>query len=301
MENKTAVAVDIGATNTRVALVNGVGRVVYKNRTTTANTDSNNEFLNFLIDFIENSLENIGINNSLGIGVCFAGSIDTAKGMLVKTPNLPYKNLPIVEELKRYFQKPVILNNDTNAAILGEKIWGYGKNLESFIYLTFSSGIGGSVITNNKLITSEQGGSIEAGHIKIDSEYSLLCGCGEKNHWEAYTSGINMPNFLTAWSEKKKINLDFDGSDVFKIFDAIKKNNKTANHFFEQVMKINLIGINDLIKKHQPKLIIIGGSVYLFNQKLFNRFLPEKPEFKAAFFGDSASLVGAVSPIFYSK
>ncbi|MDD5692875.1 MAG: ROK family protein [Patescibacteria group bacterium] len=301
MSPKTAIAIDIGATNTRVALIDELGQLVYKNKKKTSHTESNNEFINFLKEFIEESLKEKEIADSFGIGICIAGFINIEQGTLVSSPNLPNKNLEIVVNFKDYFQKKVTLNNDANAAILGEKTWGHGKNLENFIYLTFSSGIGGSIITNGKLVTDKCGNSIEPGHVKIGSEYDLLCGCGEKNHWEAYASGLNLPNFLTAWVGKSNVKLDFDGSDVYQIFDAIKKNDKIANQFFEQVMKINLIGINDLIKKYQPELIIIGGSVYLFNQELFYQFLPKKPEFKAAFFGDNESLVGAVSPIFYSK
>jgi len=151
------------------------------------------------------------------------------------------------------------------------------------------------------LITDDRGNSLEIGHITIDSDYNQLCGCGGKNHWEAYASGINLPEFLKAWAEKSKLKLNFDGSSVFTIFDAINLGNNQANQFFTEVMRINMIGINHLIEKYSPTLIVLGGSVYLHHQELFNKYLPKKPVFKSAFFGDNDSLVGSVSPILSSK
>ena len=301
MDAQTAIAVDIGATNTRVALIDKSGHLLYKNQTPTIQTNSNPEFVNFLKDFIEESLSKREILASAGIGICIAGFIDAHQGILVKSPNLPNKNLVIVPTLEDYFKKNTFLNNDANAAILGEKNWGHGQSLSNFAYLTFSSGIGGSVFVGNKLISDDVGNSVEIGHIKIDSEYDLPCGCGEMNHWESYASGINMPNFLKAWAEKGKIKLGFDGTSILTILTAVNSENKQAKQFFEQVMKINLTGINYLVKRYQPEVIILGGSVYLHHQNIFKKSLPPSPVFKSAFFGDNDPLVGSTSPIFASK
>ncbi len=301
MSSKAAIAIDIGATNTRIALVDKAGRLIYRNQTNTIHSESNAEFVNFIKDFLNTSLSQNEIYNSCGIGVCVAGFVDTLRGTLIKSPNLPNKDLNIVEHLESYFQKTVVLSNDTNAAILGEKLWGYGKNVRNFAFLTFSSGIGGSVFLNNKLVTDELGGSIEIGHIQIESNHNLTCGCGGINHWESYASGINMPKYLQAWSKEKKIKIDFNGKTIFTIFEAIDSGNKQANIFFDQVMKINLVGINYLINKFQSEVIILGGSVYLKHQDLFNKYLPQNPIFRSAFFGDNAPLIGSVSSLFSSK
>jgi len=301
MDTQNAIAIDVGATNTRVALIDSGGHLLYKNQRPTIQTSSNPEFINFLRDFIEDSLSKREINNSAGIGISIAGFIDTSRGILTSSPNLPNKNLEIVNNIENYFLKKVFLNNDANAALLGEKQWGHGKLLDNFAYVTFSSGIGGGVFVDNKLVCDDVGNSIELGHITIDSEYNLPCGCGGVNHWEAYSSGKNIPNFLKAWSEKNKIKLDFDGTSIQTIFGAINAGNKQANQFFEQVMKINLTGINYLITTYQPEIIVLGGSVYLHHQKIFNKYLPQPSIFKPAFFGDNDPLVGSTTPMFASK
>ena len=301
MNHKNAIAIDIGATNTRIALVDNIGQLIHKNQTETVHTESNNEFIDFLKNFLSISLTKKEIIDTCGIGISVAGFVDISRGTLIKSPNLPNKDLHFVTTLKECFQKKVVINNDANAAILGEKLWGHGKTMENFAFLTFSSGIGGSIFVNNKLVTDEFGGSIEIGHITIESDIKLSCGCGGANHWESYSSGINMPRYLQSWLKKMKLISDFDGYTIFSIFEAIESGNLQANQFFEEVMKINLVGINQLSRDYKPELIVLGGSVYLHHQCLFNKYLPKKPIFKPAFFGDNDPLLGSVSSLFSSK
>ena len=235
MSCKTAISIDIGATNTRVALIDNLGQLLYIKKIKTAHINSNDEFANFIIDFVVGALSEKEITNSCGLGLSITGFINTDRGLLVKSPNLPNKDWKIVANFEDYFQKKVILNNDTNAAIIAEKTWGYGKNVNNFALLTFSSGIGGSIFLNNKLITNQFGSSLEIGHITIDSKYDLLCGCGGKNHWESYASGINMPEFLHKWSEKNNIKITFNYSNNRSIFRAINDGNSSAISFFEEV------------------------------------------------------------------
>lgn len=294
--HKTALAIDVGATFTRIALVNEVGEVTNKLKFETPKT----ALIEKIIETIKSNYK-AQINEVAGIGFCIAGDIDNEKGALVLSPNLPYQNLKIKEPLEKEFDKKVYLNNDANAAIIGEKIWGQGKDISNLVYVTFSSGIGGSVFVDGKLITDEAGNSIEVGHTKISSDYNLPCGCGGIDHWESYASGRDMPSFLSAWIKKNNITLDFDGSTVFTIFDAIKSQNKIALQFLEQLMIINQFGINILIKRYHPELIILGGSVYLKHQDFFLPYLPQNPPCKPASFGDNASLVGAAAVVFDSN
>jgi glucokinase len=295
---KTVIAIDLGATNLRLALIDELGQILKKEQSTTPLQD---DLVQNIQEKIQKLLTANEIKKTIGVGVSIAGFIDQKKGILIKSPNLPFKNLEIVKPLKDYFKKIVILNNDANAAATGEKYWGQAKNINDFLYLTISSGIGGTAFVDNKLVLDKNGNGIEPGHIQIENNYNLPCGCGGKNHWESYSSGINLPRFLKAWAEKNKIKIDFDGSDVFTIFDAIKNKNETAVKFFDQVMEINLQGINYLIRSYHPKLIILGGGVYLHNLELFNKFLPEKPLFKPASFGKDASIIGAAAFLFCSK
>jgi glucokinase len=298
MSPDKVIAIDTGATNTRLALIDKSGRILKKEQGTTL---LQGDLAQNIQEKIQKLLTANEIKKTIEVEVNIAGFIDQEQGILKTSPNLPFKNLEIVKPLEDYFKKKVILNNDANAAAIGEKYWGQAKNINNFLYLTISSGIGGAAFIDNKIVLDKNGNGIEPGHTQIESNYNLPCGCDGKNHWESYASGINLPNFLKVWAEKNKIKIDFDGSDVFTIFDAIKNKNEAAVKFFEQVIEINLQGINYLIRSYHPKLIIIGGSVYLHNLELFNKFLLEKSLFKPALFGEDASLIGAAASIFYSK
>jgi len=234
-----------------------------------------------------------------GVGLSIAGFLNKREGMLMASPNLPFKNFEIVQPLNKYLQKPIIFSNDANAAAMGEKVWGAAKELRYFIYLTMSSGIGGAAFMDGELMEQDNGNGIEPGHIKVSSGYDLPCGCGGKDHWESYASGTNMPNFLNAWAEKNGHKLDFDGSDIFDIFRAIKSGDETAVKFFDEVIKVNAKGMNMLTNKYHPQLIIVGGSVFLNNKELFTKnlslSLPPDVELLPATFGDDASLVGSAA------
>lgn len=294
----TCLAVDLGATNTRVALVDQSGRIIKKDTCPTPKTGTNDKLISSIKSLISRVANIEEIKNLSGLGVCVPGSIDQSRGVLINPPNLPYKNVAIVSSLASLFKTKVVLNNDANAAAIGEKHWGQAKNTADFAYLTISSGIGGAVYQENKLKSDKYGNSIEIGHTEIKSEFDLSCGCGKRNHWEAYASGNNMANFLSVWLTKNQLKADFDGSNVYTILAAVENKNEVATNFFEQLMAININGINYLIKKFEPELIIIGGSVYLKHQPLFNRYLGIYPFIKAAFFGDDASLVGTAASVF---
>jgi glucokinase len=86
--------------------------------------------------------------------------------------------------------------NDCAAAVLGERHFGAGKGLENLAYVTLSTGLGGGAIVDGHLLIGKDGNAVEVGHITIDPGSSLICGCGSPGHWEAYSSGSNIPNFV---------------------------------------------------------------------------------------------------------
>jgi glucokinase len=292
MSQENIIAIDLGATNTRVALLTKTGQVLKKETAKTPHQGDNQVLINSILNLLTR-IYAISDQNLIGAGICVPGWIDVSQGLLTTSANLPYQNVQIVEPIKSFLNTRVVLSNDANAAAIGEKIWGQARETHNFAYLTLSSGIGGAIYQDGRLLTDEKGDSVEIGHIEIGSEYDLKCGCGGKNHWEAYASGTNMVNFLRNWADKKGQKPDFDGNSVYSILEAVEDRNEIATNFFEQVMVINLEGINYLIKKYKPELIAIGGGVYLNHQPLFNHYLANIPYIKPSFFGDDASLIGA--------
>jgi glucokinase len=126
----------------------------------------------------------------VGIGISSPGPVDPARGIIVEPPNLgpTFRNVMIADDLGRAQGLPTFLERDTNLAALGEHAFGAARGVDDFIYLTVSTGVGGSIVTNGKLLHGPDGLAGELGHVPV-SMAGPRCGCGGIGHVEAYASG----------------------------------------------------------------------------------------------------------------
>ena len=129
------------------------------------------------------------------IGVGSIGPIDLRRGMITNTPNYPFKEIPVVEPLREWFGVPVRIANDCTAGVLGEHFYGAGKGVYNLFYVTFSTGLGGGAMVDGHLLMGKDGNAVEVGHLTIDPDSEIVCGCGCPGHWEAYCGGMNIPRF----------------------------------------------------------------------------------------------------------
>jgi len=234
---------------------------------------------NTMIDIVRELLDDSD-GKLLGIGVGSIGPLDLQKGEVVNTPNLPVKRIKVKEALQDTFKVPVYLVNDCSAAVVGEKIFGAGKQFNNIFYVTISTGLGGGAIVDGHLLFGKDGNAPEIGHIIVDTDFKLKCGCGKYGHWEAYASGSNLPNYarLIINQEKDK---SFHDSVLFSltegdlnnleskiIFKAANMGDALALKIVEAIGKINAIGFAEIINVFDPELITVGGSVILKNKEL---------------------------------
>jgi glucokinase len=164
--------------------------------------------------------------------------------------------------------------------VLGEKEFGLGKGLSNLVYITLSTGIGGGAIVDGKLLIGKDGNAVEIGHMVIDKEGKLLCGCGKPGHWEAYCSGANIPRFVRLWFkshevEKSKL-FELGGTNLSKLtskllFEAAKLGDEVAIQVVEEIGRLNAMGFANLINAYDPELITVGGAVALNNPELVLR------------------------------
>lgn len=306
MENKNIIAVDLGASNLRVALVTDSGEILKISKTPTIH-DSAGIILKQIIDEINSLINEEEMESALGIGISVAGPISINEGSVVLT-NFNNKHVFVTEPIKKEFNKKVVLMNDANAAALAEKYYGLGRETDNLVYITISTGIGAGAIVDGSLLLGEDGSAGEAGHFNIDGQYNLLCGCGGVNHWEAYSSGKNIPIFFKAWAEKNNYSYEKDYSDVFKIFNEVNNNDELALKFMNEYGKINAKGIANIIAAYDPELIILGGGVSINNPEIIIGGIINNsdnslklPEIKVTELGDGNSLLGIAAATIHSR
>jgi len=307
MTDKIAISIDIGGTKIESALVSEKGKIIERIKEKTKKEGRNGKII---IEQIISQVKKLIKNEEkiLGIGIGSTGPLDTKKGEIKNPSNLPFKRIPLVYPLKRKFNLPVFLLNDCQAGVLGEKHFGAGKKIENLVYVTISTGIGGGAIVDGNLLLGKEGNAVEVGHMILETKYNLTCSCKRgKGHWEAYSSGKNLPKFFKTWLKEKKIKTEFFPKRAKEIFEMAKKGNKIAKEFLlKEVGRINAKAISNLMVSYAPELITLGGKVVLNNpefilppiQKYTDRFLPYLPKIKITPLKEDIVLLGCAAFVF---
>jgi glucokinase len=303
------IGIDLGATNVRAVLSDSDGNFLSELREET-DKESPNSLIDQIVQLVERAIEGVDLKDVERIGIGSVGPLDMKKGTISPT-NIHFKDIPLVDSLSTRFDLQVSLLNDCGAAALGEKWFGSAKEEKNFIYVTLSTGIGGGVYVDGRLLLGKDGNAAEIGHLTIDMDQRLRCGCGRMGHWEAYCSGANIPNFVRYYVAKKKgakspiVEASGSGTLTSKyLFDRAKENDPFALDIVEEMGRYNAMGFADLINAYDPALITVGGSLALNNEDLvlgpikkhvgehaWNRL----PMIELTPLGDDAVLYGAVA------
>lgn len=279
---KPIIAVDIGATNIRVALTDGL-RLIDK---ITERTVKLKDSLDLALQVIKLSriiMSRYGVKDLLAIGIATIGPMDMKKGELFNVANLAMEKrierIPLKKPIEDEFDKPVFILNDASAAALAEYTFGLGVGVGNLVYVTISTGIGGGVIVDGNLLKGKDGNAHEIGHIVVDIDGRLICGCGGRGHWEAYCSGSGIPKYAKLLAENRREL--WSSSLLFKetngcpdhitsklVYDLARSRDGFSSMIVEEVGKINAMGFASIVNVYDPELITIGGSIALYNSDL---------------------------------
>jgi glucokinase len=183
-----SIGLDLGGTNLRAAAIDRTGKVLDKISGSTNFTEGREAVLDDMVAAIQKIEERLGAEGLAGIGVGVPGFIRMKEGVLAYSPNLPYlENFPIRDEMRRRLGAPMILENDANAAALGEKWMGAGRDVDDLVLLTLGTGIGGGIISGGRVLRGFVGMAGELGHITVIPNGNP-CGCGNQGCLEKHAS-----------------------------------------------------------------------------------------------------------------
>src|SRR5579863_8766274 len=148
-----SIGLDLGGTNLRAAVIDSEGKMLEKTAGATNFAEGREAVLSDIVDGIQNLRERHGAAGLAGIGIGVPGFIRMKEGFITNSNNLPYfENFPIRDAIEQRLGTRVILENDANAAALGEKWIGAGRGVDDLVMVTLGTGIGGAVIANGKLV-----------------------------------------------------------------------------------------------------------------------------------------------------
>lgn len=263
------IGIDLGGTNIAAAIVDESGTILRKGSVPTLRERDYTLIVKDMATLALNLVKEHGLDvkdiHSVGIGS--PGTPDTEKGLIVYANNLQFNNTPIREEFNKYFNVPVYIENDANAAAFGEFVSGVGSKFKDFVAITLGTGVGAGVIVDNKIITGSFHGGAELGHAVIQVGGST-CTCGRKGCWEEYSSAtalIREGKKAAIAHPASKLN-ELVGSDIEKmnakiVFDAAQAGDEVAQSVIDWYIDYLAVGLVNVINIFQPQAIALGGGV----------------------------------------
>lgn len=208
------------------------------------------------------------------IGMASPGPLDPKTGIVLATPNIPeWVNFPVTEKLSEHFGIPAYLDNDANLAALGEWKFGAGRGHHDVLYLTISTGIGGGVIIDDRVLHGYHGLAAELGHVVVLAG-GPTCSCGFKGHLEALAAGPAIVRYVREQLEAgTQSELSGDGNlNAYEVAEAAKRGDVLAKSAYERAGEYLGIGVASFLHAFDPSIVILGGGVSRSGPLLFEPF-----------------------------
>ena len=258
---QVVLAADLGGTNLRMAAIDREGRILYRARRETPRGSNPKEIVSVISDAARECLENIDAE-VLAIAAAVPAIIDFEKGITLKLPNLPaLDNFSLAAALADELNLPCYLENDANAAAIGENWLGASKNYRNIIAVTLGTGVGGGIIVDGKMVRGADGTAGEIGHICVEP-FGVSCGCGSHGCLEQYSSATALVR-LARELEKEFAESEISKKDApssLEIFEAGLRGDALALEVFRIQGFYLGIALAGLINVLNPEVIVIGGG-----------------------------------------
>ena len=291
-----AIGIDLGGTKTAIALTDHQGAILHRELLATEPAEGFDRAVKRFGDVVESLLAKSKTSRVAGIGIGCAGPLDPSRGLI----NNPYtlsgwNRCDIVTPLQRRFSVPVYLENDADAAALGECACGAGRGFDPVVMLTFGTGIGGAAVVRGAIYRGAGGQHPELGHVVASGE-GPACYCGIQGCLESIASG-------TAIAAAGKAAGFTDSRAVFAAFES---GNPAARRIIDQALDAASMAAWTLCHTFLPQRLILGGGIMddhfeLFAQAIRERlggatqFSPDGVSLARAALGNDAGMVGAAS------
>lgn len=303
------IGVDLGGTKISTAISTIEGEILKQTVVPTKAEEGEGPVLERIISTIEEVLVSAKINSNEveAIGIGSPGPLDSEKGIILTTPNLPFKNYNLVNPIKEKFGLPVFLDNDANVAAIGESMFGAGKGKKNIVYFTVSTGVGGGAVLNGQAYRGNTSNALEIGHMTVNPN-GPRCNCGNVGCLEAISSGTAIAKAAKeAVNSKVETSLrQYDKITSYEVFKEADKGDKVAKYIIDNALNYLGVGVANAISIFDPEMIIIGGGVTNAGKIVFDKVrevvntrcfkaMAESCEIVPAGLGTDAGVVGAVA------
>jgi glucokinase len=268
---RTIISLDIGGTQLRAAVYKQDQQepIAQKRIKTRA---SEPDILGRLLKLIEDVMPRDGKVDA--IGASCPGPVDPHTGVIMFTPNIKeWRDFPFAAKLMKSFGVPTYVDNDANLAGLAEWKFGAARGHHHVLYLTVSTGVGGGVIINDRLLQGSHGLAAELGHTIVQAD-GTLCGCGQRGHLEAFSSGTGIERFVADQLKagQKSVLNPAKRNSAHDISEAAKQGDALSIEAYQIAGRYLGIGAANFLHVFNPSVVVFGGGVSQSGPLLFDSF-----------------------------
>lgn len=301
------ISADLGGTNMRMAAIDREGNILYRARRATPRSEHPNEIVSVIGQAVAECLENtVQTGKILTIAAAVPAILNIDEGIILKAPNVPSLNgFRLSKALENVFNLPCILENDANAAAVGENWLGASKNFRNSIMVTLGTGIGGGIIINEHILRGADGIAGEIGHICVEP-FGAVCGCGSRGCVEQYASATAVVRLVRELEGNypKSILPEKSKFSSMEIYEAGIQGDELALEVFRRQGFYLGIVLAGLINVLNTEVIVIGGGAAagweLFAPQMFEQIRQrsyrepsERVKIVRSTLGDDAGILGA--------
>jgi len=310
--------IDLGGTNIAAGLCDENLNLIDKASVPTVTTDGAERVARDMAGVCQRLLDRHGltVKDIDSVGIASPGSVNGDTGVVEYANNLPFRDFPIAEEVKKHLPvERIFVANDANAAALGEALAGSAKGADSAVMVTLGTGVGSGIILGGKIFAGGMNfAGAEIGHTVIVAG-GRQCSCGRRGCWECYCSATA----LTRATEEKMHELTLLGvpSLLFDeakregkvsartAFNAMRRGDEHAKGLVDEYIRYLAIGLGNIVNVFQPEIISIGGGVSNEGENLvgplrelvrleqYTRNQPKISKLVTATLGNDAGIIGA--------
>ncbi len=262
------IGIDLGGTNIVAGVLDDNNKIVGISKCKTACPRPAEEIVKDMAKVAREAAQNAGITMAdvRGVGVGSPGTCNRDTGIVEFANNLGFVNLPLCAMLEKELGTKVAIENDANAAALGEFCAGAAKGSKSCVCITLGTGVGGGVIIDGKVLAGVNFAGAELGHtvIQVGGE---PCSCGRKGCWEAYASATALVRQTRAAMEQNKDSKMWELAGSLEnvngrtAFDGMRAGDAAATQVVNTYIYYIAVGLIDMINIFQPDVVCIGGGI----------------------------------------
>lgn len=307
------IGIDLGGTNIATGIVDENYKIIGRTVSKTNPEGTTIEIIDHIARTVYNAMDaaGVGLSDIEEIGVGIPGAVDPTRGIVEYSCNLNFHEAAVATMLSEKIGKRVYIENDANAAAIGEYIAGAGKDARIFVAVTLGTGVGSGIIINGNVFSGSNYAGGELGHTCIEMN-GEMCKCGNYGCWEAYASATALIR-QTKYAMKR-----YPSSKMWELcqnrlekvtgktaFDAMRIGDEVGKMVVNTYCEYVAVGISNIINTFQPDIICIGGGIANQGDTLLEpvkkiangndhaRSLKRKTDIRIAQLGNDAGVIGA--------